>query len=370
LTGGSVLFRHLSIIWLLLGVCEATELRGIVTVDSKTPLRGVVVKVEVPGQVFITRTGSDGTFRISGVPPAKALVSVLQDGGLVYRNYADTTSRVTIDLESATPSLPRSFEPIALAVLSDHRVVVASRDGKLYLFSGGVFQRTVDADGMLHSVAAGMIEDEPAVFVCTSGVGPSLARYELAAASLRRSVRWLVGPSLVCDSLSFASQSGTVYIGVSSKRTIYRLRTSDKQPVLYAEIGHPGLGYFGPFAVDEARQRLFVANRISGDIFSVALAHGRTVRRFAHGLGEITALALDPQRHRLYAADSSKDRVWRFDLAEEAPAARDFAGAKNIKSAYALGVDTMGVVWVGDRKSRTLLALTPDGVLKTSITAR
>jgi len=292
------------------------------------------------------------------------LVSVLQDGNLIYRAYADPAVPLSIDLARAAPALPRDFQPVALAAMPDGSIVAAGNNRTLYRFRDGAYRGSVNTGALLEDVAPGG-KRNPGLFGCDSSSAASLVRYD--PDSLRKGPSWFVGsPAGSCVGLASDAFTGTLYIGLRARSEIYHLLPGAKVPSPFANLA-PSLNRLDALAVDAVRKRLFIADPSSATIYVMGLDR-RGFRGFAQGLGTIKALAVDATRQRLYAA--SESRVWQFDLADASPAARDFIPPGKLGSATAICVDAAGTVWVGDSKLRTLQVFTPEGQLKATLGAK
>lgn len=366
------LIAQLTAIFLLACVLAyGQDLRGRVTVNKTRPLRGAVVKLELPNRTIVLTTDEKGQFEAKGATANSVLVNVLYDDQLVYRVRRSLTPGVLleIDLTGSSPA-PEGFEPVALAAAGQDELYIADRQDRLYRYRDGQFSVIVK-NQRFNDLAAGELEGRSAVFVCEQS-GTGFSRLSWYDSEGKSKGAWQVGGALGtgCASVALDIASKTVYFGIARPAAIQKLDLSSRKTAHLAELGRAlNVQELGPLAVDRANSRIFIADAPTGRILALAL-QGVKQSIFAHGLGEIRALAVDHKRNRLYAADVARHKIWQFDLNARSPAAKDFASGLPMKIPQALAVDSKGVVWVGDAGTHALLAISPEGTLLFTVGSR
>ena len=87
------------------GLALGSDLTYKVTLNGSTPLTGAYVTVQTPGgaKTIVAKTDNEGKFKVPGVTAAKVLVTIQQNGKMVYRGIQDVKpGETTINLTSKT----------------------------------------------------------------------------------------------------------------------------------------------------------------------------------------------------------------------------------------------------------------------------
>ena len=87
------------------GIAAGGDLTYKVTLNGAAPLVGAYVTVQTPGgaKTIVTKTDNQGKFKVPGVTASKILVTIQQNGTMVYRGIQDvkpSAGEMTINLTS------------------------------------------------------------------------------------------------------------------------------------------------------------------------------------------------------------------------------------------------------------------------------
>jgi hypothetical protein len=173
-----------------------------------------------------------------------------------------------------------------------------------------------------------------------------LAEYSLAGEQTR------VWPfaGRVFDAITVDPNRGTVYLGEGLRGQISTLSLEDKkdggEPKFLVEL--PGVSRLGALALDPDRQKLFVADAEQGRVFVIDVEKRRT-RTLINSIGEPAALTYDRGRHMLYVADAARRCIWRLAVDEGTPTQPTvFSSAPELREPRGIAVDSEHNVWVAD----------------------
>jgi sugar lactone lactonase YvrE len=152
------------------------------------------------------------------------------------------------------------------------------------------------------------------------------------------------------------------YVANARSPEIYRLDLEREGTGLSLWKSVPDAVTFGPAVHDAKRGRLLVADPFVGRIYGRSTGGGRT-ELVLKNLGEVTALALDEARGRLYIADSAGRRILVAGLTEKAPVPRVFSKIAELDEPLGVAVAADGSLWVCDKSAGAIFLLSPDGAL-------
>ena len=111
------------------------------------------------------------------------------------------------------------------------------------------------------------------------------------------------------------------------------------------------------------------ANRFTGNLYRVTA--GGTTSTIRTNVGVSNGLAFDPQRRRMYWADTLHDMVWHFDYDDETGEVRnetpfiDFSGLPGRPDGAC--VDSEGCYWIAGVYGWAVMRFTPEGQLDRTI---
>jgi DNA-binding beta-propeller fold protein YncE len=122
----------------------------------------------------------------------------------------------------------------------------------------------------------------------------------------------------------------------------------------------PGAQLLGPLALDTDRHLLYAGDQRTGAIFVIDV-NSRSVSQLGQIAGQPNALAFDSAHRTLYVADSVGRKVWTFAISDNAVKPRVFSHSPDFLQPVAIAIDPRGTVWVGDLQSNAIFRLSPNG---------
>lgn len=265
------------------------------------------------------------------------LFALLDDGRMV---------RVDPEVLRATPVGKATIPPAGAEAVSDepesrfHPVALATHEGRgggeLYVTG---FQKMTGSVYRVHVNAYGLDGAE---------------RWRQTAVTLGLFAGAVVDPV-----------ASVLYLSSTRTAEIYCMPLGDKRREPKSCLRPWGAVVLGPLDIDRGGERLFVADVARGQVLAVSLATGKgaagETRTVAEGLGEPVALAWDAPRGRLWIADRLAGEIIAVDP--------DGDGAEPVATRTwkwrswpgALAVTGSGDLWAGEAESRRLVLYPADG---------
>lgn len=366
-------------------VCDASTCSGLARLVVKfiPPETPASIRVGSARPVVVTATAGDGTFQVSLPGVGEYYVTVSQGAQQLYGRVINvaTNEPVLIGLirkgtmRAPIPcAMPEAFKNVrcgGLALLESGMIILDGYNRQL-LQAGPTGVRTIPT-GLLNEpldIASAQISGHKFVLVVNSGnTATSIARAYTANGS---SWDWW-RPSIpgVFSAIAADPNGQEIYLGIMTAMD-FSIVKMDAQSVLQRR-GQPFLNVssisnqgsnradsWGPFAIDHAKNRLFVANS-KGAIYTVDLGHPRNDWArlpLTHNLGSPNALTYDRVVRTLYIGAGR--HLWAVRLDTTKPTEAEFL-PNNFKNVTALVVDNDGRLWIGDSGARSIFVVSTAG---------
>jgi sugar lactone lactonase YvrE len=269
---------------------------------------------------------------------------------------------------TAVASLAAVGDPVAVAVRSNGEVVVVDRIRGLFVVGGRTPLHPVSTFGVFEPV-----DFAPAstggdtyfvslvVRVASDTSFSRLVRYTLAG---RKTGEWPLQQGGRIAGVAVDASQQVVYCSDSRSGQVYQLDLNRPNAALTTFATVRDAGSLGSVVFDARGQRLLVADIEKNRILAIRLRdkHVDVLVQDAP-FTEPSALALDPDRNRLFVADAARRRLWVVGLT--APmAVTAFAPRESFREPVSIALSPGGAsLWVADRGQRQLTQLSADGRL-------
>ncbi len=264
------------------------------------------------------------------------------------------------------------LRPVAMAVLADGRLIVLERSETLTLVSETAPTGPHTNLGMIPKPLNGIdLEAKGNIgedLVFATAWGKDAAKSKIVQYSSRGAVKgqWTL-PLSYPTGLALDRSRRILYISTLLDAAIYRLDLSAgvrARPRMLTQVS--GATRLGAMVMDEARNRVFVADPFSGTVYSVALDTKRHTL-VTGKLGEPSALAIAPGGGTLYVADRAGLCIWAVPLNQATQRPVRFWSSPELKEPIALTVKPDGSVWVGDATTKAIFKISRTGQLLSTI---
>lgn len=336
------------------------EVTGVITVNSTHPLANAIVKLEARGETIVTNSNEAGLFLFTNVKATTAVISVTQDGRLLYRAITTLNKKLVIDLsEGMEASLPKDFYTAAMAGLVAGGVLIAETSGRVSRFQDGLFHFLLRVTDDLTGIGAATINGSEFFVIVGGCPGVPLSRMTQFSASGKivriSSLPTGLGPS---GPVCLDGSSKIAYVSSRSSLLITSVNLETGQSKMVADIGTS----FQPsgiaaMSLDYKRNVLYLARTVGG-IFALDVVKKKTTR-IADDSVRADCLAVDPASGRLYYGEGHK--ISKFDVPNLSSPVEVFAEKGPLKSITAIAVDGTGAVWISDDGPIGLLSFTREG---------
>ena len=186
-----------------------------------------------------------------------------------------------------------------------------------------------------------------------------LAEYSLSGQQLRT---WPFA-GRVFDAVAADSDHKVLYLAEALRGQVSQLNleTKDSGADVKALQELPAASRIAALAVDPDRQRLFVADAELGRIYVLDIEK-RRVRTLVTSLGEPAALTYDRVGHILYVADAARRCIWRIAVDDVTRArAVVFSSAPEFREPRGIAMDPEHNVWVADFGTSSIFELGSKG---------
>jgi DNA-binding beta-propeller fold protein YncE len=347
------------------GQCD--ELRGRVIVNFNRPLGNAIVKIQAPGETVVTNTDDIGDFSFQDVRPEHVVISVSQDGRLLYRAISSTKNAIAIDLiDPKLGELPADFSPIGLSAIRKDDILIVENNNRVLRFRNKQFELITMITGQATDISAGIIDNQETFWISIfhSADIHFISQYLANGRNARDFPTNLRG---AFNALAVDDRSRVAYLLDGSRTLVSKLDLATGTITdIYQRYGAKGDQQLTHMTLDRKGRNLYVSD-VGGGLYALDLDH-RRLRSVAEGLGDIEALAVDSGLERLYCVAGS--RILKLQLSGGRSKAIQFTAKGSVKNVKALAVDENGTLWVGDTGRRTLLSFSPDGALLATLASK
>jgi DNA-binding beta-propeller fold protein YncE len=158
--------------------------------------------------------------------------------------------------------------------------------------------------------------------------------------------------------------SHIVYVASSETSEIFQIKLESSRQIGPSFMGAVlGSRQLGPLVFDVAKNRLFVGDIATGQIFEFDLKT-RKSRVFARDLGSPQALLVSSGSDFLYVADASRRKIYAFDLKQGNTSPKVFSALPEFRSPSGLARLEDGRLIVSDDAAGVLFVLSKTGTLQ------
>lgn len=254
--------------------------------------------------------------------------------------------------------------PVALSATAEGEIFILHRYGGLYRADPAKRKiwRVRESFGAWQPIAMTVVDDGEQVYVTqhwpvrTDRSLFRLARYDGRTGN--RTGDWKASiPFSTGVAVPTAQQA---FVAAHHEGEILRLDLSNDgaTPRRFVRFWHAqGLG---ALVFERVEGRLWVVDTGRGRILSAG-SDGEPIGEVALDRSYPVALAVDPERHRLFILDGAGRRILVVNLRADTLQAETFAELRGAKDPLGLTVDGAGVVWVGDARTGRLLSFDQEG---------
>jgi len=257
---------------------------------------------------------------------------------------------------------PVSPGPVAIAIGRSAEAIILRADGRLYSFDtqrgrtpNEFFRVPSDfaaSDIGIASTANGQVK----CLIVNSKSTSKYASFVLQLSADKKQVWTKLPDRGVYVGIAVESAGKFAYATNSTTNTVYRVELGNERGRVTPVASMPKAEVLGSMVLDEAGQRLFVADMTGGAVFMVSLGKKSEPRRVeVSSASEIRALAWQPAGRRLFVADAGQESVFAID--PERPTDVYEVTHKVFKQPSGLALATDGSVWGVDQGSRTLFQI-------------
>jgi len=172
---------------------------------------------------------------------------------------------------------------------------------------------------------------------------------------------------------------GAAAFDVPGKRVYLSFQEEDKPGLFVSDLSQdspkpsrfvdlPGTRPATVLHFDATRRRLFAAQGESGELWVVDLdADEPRPRLVVDTLGWPMALGYGKRMHSLYVTDAKSQTIWALDCRDQCQEPTVFLQSDSLKNPTTLEVALDGTLWLGDLQDQTLMTISPDGSVTSTI---
>ena len=252
--------------------------------------------------------------------------------------------------------------PVAIAIGKSAEAVILRADGRLYSFDtqrgrtpNEFFRVPSDfaaSDIGIASTAAGSVK----CLIVNSKSTSKYASFVLQLSPDKKQVWTKLPDRGVYVGIAVDGAGKFAYATNSTTNTVYRVELGNERGRVTPVAAMPKAEVLGSMVLDEAGQRLFVADMTGGAVFMVGLGRKSEPRRVEiSATSEIRAVAWQPAGRRLFVADAGQESVFAIDPERPTDYYEVTHRAFKQPSGLALAID--GSLWGVDQGSRTLFQI-------------
>jgi hypothetical protein len=119
---------------------------------------------------------------------------------------------------------------------------------------------------------------------------------------------------------------------------------------------------------EASRRRLLSVHAESGELWEIDLSADQPrLILFDYDLGWPMALAYAPTDQRLFVTDGKEGKIWALDCKDRCREPTVFLRSDALKNPTSLAVARDGTLWLGDLQNQTLMTISPDGSVESTI---
>jgi DNA-binding beta-propeller fold protein YncE len=163
----------------------------------------------------------------------------------------------------------------------------------------------------------------------------------------------------ICSGIDVSVDRKAAYVATSDSKEIYRIDLQGTASTYVASI--PEAAKLGPLALDDAHQKIYVADVAAGAIYEYTISTN-TSKVFVTGLSAPTALSYDPDAARLYIADPGQRGIFTVDTRASRPVARKFV-SNPLKSPYGMALISKDRMAVADYTENSIFVFSGKGAM-------
>ena len=274
---------------------------------------------------------------------------------------------------AAVAALPLSLwardpGPIAISMTTANAGVVLQSDGRLIAFDansndqGKVLFR-VPNEYLAADVATGSFGK--GAVTCLTLNAKSASKYASFVLQLLPDGKqvWAWMPDRgVYIGVAVDAAAGVAYATNSSNSGVYRVKLGQEKGAVVEIARIIEAERLGAVALDQAGQRLFIADQVMGRLFVLPLASKSGATAIpVPGAEEIRAVAWSPVAKRVFVADAAQEAVWSVDPARPDNPVR--IRDKRLREPAGLTVTRDGHVWLVDEGAHSVFQLSPQNMV-------